>query len=427
TTDEGTPWRGVYRLPPGHLLTAGPGRGPDIRRWHSPAVPTRPATVAEAVEELRDRLTAVVADYVPATGAGVLVSGGIDSNSVLAVARRVAGTDRPVVGCSLVFPGEPHDESPWLDHLDRMAPEPVRRLLPPPYDWAGWRAWSAATLLPPLRPNAALAESAADVLHAHGIGTVLTGEGGDDWFGGGPLHWPGLARRGRLAGIWRSARRANGTTRHTASAVWGAGLRPLLPHARRTIVPPWLRADFVHRTQLADRLAASDAATRRASADPQSLRHRRATMPYGEWQREIIRDRHASRGLDWRHPLHDQRVIELLLGLPGDVLWRPGETKSLLRAAVADIAPPDIVRRQSKTSFAPPIAAAIRATGGARALAGHPLVTNGYVDLDAFVAGEDAALRCHDAGRPPPGPHAGLGAVWAVHSTATWFTAVGLS
>ncbi|HWH01559.1 MAG TPA: asparagine synthase-related protein, partial [Pilimelia sp.] len=199
TTRDETPFAGVHRLPAGHLLRARPGEPPTVRRWHDPS-PGEPLDVdrAEAARLLRRQLETVIAEHVPAT-TGVLVSGGLDSNTVLAVARRVVAPERDrVVGCSMVFPGQPHDESAWLDAVDRHHPEPVWRLVARDYDWSAWRDWSAASLLPPLRPNIAKSDPAVRLLAAAGIRGVLTGEGGDDWFGSGPLHWPGLLRRGQV-------------------------------------------------------------------------------------------------------------------------------------------------------------------------------------------------------------------------------------
>ena len=426
TRDDSTPFAGVHRLPVGHLLQVTAEGTVRVRRWHhqdrTPLRIDRPT----AVIELRQRLETVLADYVSPAGAGVLVSGGIDSTGVLGLARRVAG-DRPIAACALTFPGQPHDESGWLDLIDVHAgggDNAVRRLVPPAYDWPQWTGWSATSLLPPIRPNGAAIQATAGPLQAAGVHRVLTGEGGDDWYGGGPPHWAVQVGRGRPGPVWRAARAAYPGWKPSLSMFWYAGVAPLLPTVRRTPVPAWIGAGFAGRTRLAQRLRAADAAARRAVRDPVAARLARVDQPTWMWRTEAMRQRFAEGGVDLLHPLHDQRIVDLVARLPGEVLWRPDETKTLLRAAVADVVPPEILRRQSKAEFGGPVADAIRTVGGTRLLTGHPLVSEGYIHLPALRELEHRALACHDAGRRPRHAGEALGTLWAVLSTAVWFSAV---
>ena len=423
TTYDRSPFSGVRRLPAGHLLEVGAAGTVRVRRWYEPAVAPLALDRDAAAEELRGRLDTVVADYVAPAGTGVLVSGGIDSTAVLGLARRVAPPGS-VAGCALVFPGQPHDESAWLDIVDRYAGDPVYRLVARDYDWPKWTAWSAASLLPPVRPNAATMDAAVALFAASGVPRILTGEGGDNWFGGGPLHWAGQVAKGRLGSVWRAARHGYPSPRSTARMLWHAGAAPLLTAPRRNVVPAWIGPGFAARTGLAERLRAAEVAEHRSARDPVAARLARSHQPQSAWAAEGLRERCAGHGVDWLHPLHDQRVADLVLRLPGEVMWRAGESKSLLRAAVADVVPDAIARRQSKAAFGAPIAAAIRAIDGVRSLAGHPLVTEGYLHLPALRELENRALAHHDAGLRVRHRGESLGALWAVLAAAAWFTAV---
>ena len=423
TTHTETPFIGLRRLAPGHLLTAAPGRRPRVTRWHKPTPTAPPSDHGELIRWLRWTIETVVADHIPASGVGVLVSGGIDSNAVFAVARNIA-QDHRVEGYSMVFPGQDHDESRWLDLVDRGPSGPTHRLTPPAYDWSGWRAWSATSLLPPLRPNAALNDAVIATVAAAGLRQVLTGEGGDDWFGGGPLHWPALLRTGHAAQLIREVLTAYPRPRRAAGALWHAGIRPLLPNRRRPALPPWIRQGFASRVALADRLRQADLDLHRAARDPVTARVSRVGTTHGRWQLEGVRSRFDTYGVRWLHPLHDQRVTDLVLGLPPGVLWRHDQPKSLLRAAVTDLVPAGIVRRYSKTGFNTPIVEAIRAGGGVATLVDHPLVTGGYLDLAALRDLEHTVLARYDAGLRPRGAHEAVTSLWAVLSTTTWFSSV---
>ena len=166
--------------------------------------------------------------------------------------------------------------------------------------------------------------------------------------------------------------------------------------------PPWIAAGFAARTGLADRIGAADAAFRRSARDPATARLSRVHQPNAAWLGEVIRERSAERGVTRLHPLHDQRVTDLVMGLPSEMVWQPGMSKSLLRAAVAGVVPDAIARRQCKAAFGGRIAAALHSFGGVGSLANHPLVTEGYVNLPALRDLENVALAgarpCRRAG-----------------------------
>jgi asparagine synthase (glutamine-hydrolysing) len=68
--------------------------------------------------------------------------------------------------------------------------------------------------------------------------------------------------------------------------------------------------------------------------------------------------------LEARVPLLDHRLVELAFSLPGDELIRRGETKSVLRRALADLLPPRVRERRDKLGFVTPEARFLRAELG---------------------------------------------------------------
>ena len=87
--------RAVRRLPPGHLLVAGPG-GVRVERWARERPPAAGALRAQPLRELaaeaRERLAdSVRAHLVADVPVGVLLSGGVDSGGLAALAARELG------------------------------------------------------------------------------------------------------------------------------------------------------------------------------------------------------------------------------------------------------------------------------------------------------------------------------------------------
>jgi len=434
TTFHETLVGGVERLPAGQLAAAAVGRRPLRRRFDTlrsvVAAPT-PVDRDQAAAGLRPRLERAVAAAVDDDVTGVLVSGGVDSSSVTALAQRLAaaggspGRLRPV---AVTFPGEAHDESGWLDALDEHLGSRTLRLLPDAYDWERWRAWTALTWEPPPFPTAALLCGALRPLAEQGVRVVLTGEGGDDWFRGWRWHWPDLLRTGQVAALWRESGDGPPAPRHglrRATRVGREAAVPLLRPAPAARPPAWVERRWLARIGLRDRRRAAAAADASAFA---SHDHR------GRWQPaaarvvapvyEAAQQRHSSLGIDWRHPLHDRRVVEYVLALHGSVLLAATESKPLLRRAVGDLLPAPIRRREGKARFDAAFHDAYAGLGGIEALAGHAMVKEGWVDLAVARRHYRHAVARHRAGLTPSGPHESLVSFWPLFAAATWLDQV---
>lgn len=68
--------------------------------------------------------------------------------------------------------------------------------------------------------------------------------------------------------------------------------------------------------------------------------------------------------LEARVPLLDHRLVELAFSLPGDELIRRGETKSVLRRALADLLPAPVAARRDKLGFVTPESRFLRGSLG---------------------------------------------------------------
>lgn len=428
--------RGVERVPAGHLLEVAPGRAPASRPFTSllsVVPPLRATPLPVAAHALRTALEAAVRDAMPDGSVGIGLSGGVDSSAITGIASRWAsraGAPGRVVPISMVFPGRSHDESRWIDAVERHTGTPVLRVKPEPYDWDRWRQWTADSLDMPPRPNLALADAVRATARQEGLSVVLSGEGGDDWFTGWRSHWPDLWKAGRLGPLWRqtgagisprSLRYRLRVARHHARTPFPRGI------AGERLALPWIRAERLRGLDLDGRFAAA------ADADAalfQSHDHRerwrlavvRASLPLLDTARTF----YAGGGIDWRHPFHDRRVIEVALSTPGLTMYRPGETKPVLRAAVGDVLPESVRTRRGKAQFDLELVDAVEEAGGMGMLAGGPLVTDGWVDLGVAERAWTAAAAAARGGQQLADPQHGLVALWQLIGLDMWLARSGV-
>ena len=302
---ERTFWRGLRRLPPGHVLCA-TASSVSVHRWFRlPAGESR-------VEELRARLEAAIRARLDSEHPTMVhVSGGIDSSAIAALAVRL---QRPVVLAAGRYAGLDCDEGRFI--------EAARRTLPAPYrEWNG-----SATREPPMPPLAhpwvelQAGDADAEVELARSIGArwILTGHGGDELlFERGVFR--DLARRGNLTRLVREARLAPRYSTRTARFWLGDAVRGL----RRP-----------------------DAASHTQGATWNWL-----TAPHAAWMRDLQDHALARAGLAYRRPFLDGALAQFVLALPWRNRLPTGRMKALLRDAVADLLPAEIVERTEVTTF----------------------------------------------------------------------------
>jgi asparagine synthase (glutamine-hydrolysing) len=106
---------------------------------------------------------------------------------------------------------------------------------------------------------------------------------------------------------------------------------------------------------------------------------------------ELLRyeDRNSmAHSLEARVPVLDHRLVELAFSLPGDELIRRGETKSVLRRALADLLPSQVRERRDKLGFVTPESRFLRGELGdlaASVFASRSFRERGFVNAAAAV------------------------------------------
>src|SRR4051812_31810319 len=255
-------FREVRKLAPGHLLVW-EGGAPRLERFARPGpLPERHDDEAELVEELRARLRdSVRAHLVADVPVGVLLSGGVDSGVLAALAAQE--TSEPVRTFSIGFEEASFDELDGARAVSQRYGTIHRELVLRP---------DAALLLPaladafdePFADSSALPTYLVSQLAAEDVKVALSGEGGDELFGGYYTYVADLLaeRAGGLATLARPLVERLPTSTARASFdykakrfVRGAHLPPLeRHHAWKEIFAPDVRAELTGRRHAFDPL-----------------------------------------------------------------------------------------------------------------------------------------------------------------------------
>ncbi len=352
---------GISKLPAAHRLVyeAGSGRIDVAPYW---ALERR--DVRDDPDELRERLDrAVQSHLVSDVPVGAFLSGGLDSTTVVARAVQ-AGQDLPTFTVAY-RDGDRSD----LEHA-RIAAKAFRTRHSERIVEIGDRTEAlgraAEVYDEPLYDSSALAVAEAARLARAQVKVVLTGDGGDEIFGGYGWHEtvmryegmrgrlgpaaPLLSALGReiLQPLSRNPRwaRLAGSARLTGRSFIDRyfPVRGFFtgPEQRRVVGaaaedPAWLFRKFDRpELPLAHRLLFLDLHT--YLPDNGLMQVDRSTMACG---------------LEARVPLLDRQLVEYAFSLPADRILRPGRTKIAFREAIRPWLPEAILTR-SKAGFSPP-------------------------------------------------------------------------
>ena len=367
-----TIFRDARKLPPGHLLIWDNGRE-EIRRFARPA-PAAAADVrgegeAKLVEELRARLRdSVRAHLVSDVPVGVLLSGGIDSATLAALAA--AETVEPLRTFSIGFEERSYDELAdarlVAEHCGTLHRELVLRP-------------DAALLLPaladafdePFADSSALPTYLVSQLAAEDVKVALSGEGGDELFGGYYTYAADLLalRAGPLARLARPLVEALPSSSRKASLDYRAKrfvravhLPPLeRHHGWKEIFSAEARAELTGRR---DGLDPVDLLRSRfAETEGAELLARLQDVDLGLYLADdlLVKTDRASmaHSLEVRVPFLDPAVTSFALALPTRHKVRGLRKKILLRRAAASLVPERIAQGR-KRGFSIPAAAWLR-------------------------------------------------------------------
>ncbi|MCB0255199.1 MAG: asparagine synthase (glutamine-hydrolyzing) [Anaerolineae bacterium] len=377
------PWtifKHIRKLLPGHYLLAENGQVSIQRYWQLDFGPKTALSTAEAGEAilrlLEDSTRRRMISDVPL---GAFLSGGIDSSTVVALMSRVS--PEPVRTFSVGFEGNDfkNDELPYA------------RLVAERYGTRHEELWvrpHMADVLPklvhhygePFADGSALPTYYISQAARQQVTVVLTGDGGDELFGGYGWYqrFAAFDLRRELGQTWGDGlRRSAGYLRsrdlwHALGTVKGtAAWSGHLMHMERDPVTRYGQQTAYFQGDLRQRVYSSQVINALRTVDPlQVYRDRNGQTTGWEALNRIFYLDHTTYlpddilakvdiasmacSLETRPPFLDHRLVELAASLPVVAKVNNGQTKVLLRQVVADLLPHQILERP-KVGFGLPM------------------------------------------------------------------------
>lgn len=370
---------GIRKLPPAHYLEFDGARGTvsePTRYWDIPRGPAESGTsAAEWRERLRAALTEAVRSQLAAdVPLGVLLSGGLDSSVVTALAA--AGAPAPLRTFTVRFGDAGWDESAYARAVARRFGTDHTEVSVEP------RGVEALAELVE-RHGEPFADSSSIAMYylareaRRQVTVALSGDGGDESFGGYPRHAAlamseGMGPRGRRL-LSRLGRRM--APRAGRKSRWNAARR-FLTALDLDPLPRYLAWRSLFPAEDLAALATPEFAAAALADDPLTAwRGAIAGLESRPWvdramaidladylpndclaKADVASMRHS---LEVRSPMLDHRVVELARRMPADLKWRrrlgrPPQGKAVLREAFARHLPASILRR-GKMGFGVPV------------------------------------------------------------------------
>lgn len=357
-SDGSTFFADVSELPPAHVMVVGEEGVRTWRYWTANlATNMRYRTDAEYAEHFQTLLADSVACRLRTLSPPVvMMSGGLDSTSVAALAARQGQTDPSSTRLrtiSYVFDELQSCDERWF--MEAMSSRYNIEAIQIPGDDA-WPLRNVTTW--PLNPNTPegnlyrrLKERIYRVARDGGTRTVLTGVFGDELYAGAEYWLCDFLREHRFTQAWHESRlhiREQGlwdflkssALRRLPGARWLRELRP-------TPNPRWL-TDYARA-----KLPATDPWSDLVRVSHRPEQYDSVLGPYAaqDASEEIF---HASQfAIELRHPYRDRRLVEFMLAVPAYQLYSQGLYKHILRNAMKNILPERIRTRRRPTSLMP--------------------------------------------------------------------------
>jgi asparagine synthase (glutamine-hydrolysing) len=367
TPRDGSIFASVRKLPPGHLLTWTNGRMTIQPYWQLPVTETYRGSEADAVHQLRGVLTdAVRSHLVSDVPLGAFLSGGIDSSLVVGLMSETSSA--PVKTFSIGFNEPAFDE---LEHARRVARHfgtDHHELVVQP-DAIGILDRLISHFDEPFADSSAIPTWYVSEMARRHVTVVLSGDGGDELFGGYDRYVP----HPRVVAFDRYSPRALRRVAAIAAARLPHGVRGknFLRHVGRDDRGRYLDAIRFFGTDEKPALLTVDARRRMHAADAEHRLARRferyAELP---WPSQMMRfdmetylpddvltkvDRMSmAHSIESRVPLLDSGVVAFASTLPAALKIKNGRRKHVLKEVAAALLPQEILNRK-KQGFGVPL------------------------------------------------------------------------
>jgi asparagine synthase (glutamine-hydrolysing) len=367
TPRDGSIFKSVRKLPPGHLLTWTDGRLAIEQYWQMPVTESFAGSEQDAVQQLRAVLSdAVRSHMISDVPLGAFLSGGVDSSLVVGLMSEISAAR--VKTFSIGFDEPAFDE---LEHARRVADhfgtEHHEFVVKP--DGVSILDKLVSHFDEPFADSSAIPMWYVSEMARRQVTVVLSGDGGDELFGGYDRYLP----HPRVAAFDRFSPRALRRVAALAAAGMPHGARGknFLRHVGRTEQGRYLDAIRFFGADEKPALLTPDLQHAIGGPDPETrmARHfeRLAHLP---WASQMMRfdaetylpediltkvDRMSmAHSIEARVPLLDNEVIAFAATLPAAMKIKAGRRKHVLKEVAATLLPPSVLDRK-KQGFGVPL------------------------------------------------------------------------
>ena len=434
----------IFRLPPRHSMTVNREEARARSYWAlDPAREVRFKSDAEYAEAFRQLFTeAVRCRLRSAFPVGSMLSGGLDSSSVVCVARALLREDgnQRLHTFSATFDDVPEcDErgfinavlaqgglEPHFVRADRISPLTDLDRIFHHEDEAFWV------------PNLFMLWGGVyNAARQQGVRVLLDGCEGDITVSHGYAHLADLTRTGRW---WALMTEVGGLSKNLDASpwkiLWRLGIRPVVPEP---VVRTWrvlrkrqrpehdinsiTKPDFARRypglSQGIDDFSENP-------SRPVCLSTRShwddLTSGFNAYALEVADKATAAFSIEPRHPFYDRRLAEFCLALPPEQKLHQGWTRVIMRRALAGLLPDEIAWRGSKANLSQNFARGLLAFERETL---EDVILNDSQSIEAYV--DMAALRKTYDQYVSGGRYSDAETVWKAVTLASWLRHTGLT
>ena len=413
---------GIERLSPGHALELDAAGLRYWQYWDPIAEASDAPEAGDAVEAFVERFTeAVRCRLVGSERVGLLLSGGVDSGSIAAVAGKLRA-DGALVDVDVRTFSFAYDELTECDERETSGGI-VRHYDLASHDVPGDNEWPLRNVLahgpdedePYLYRTQQLMDTAIEHVARSGARVLLTGQHGDSVFGDWVFDYLDQARSLRLRSLWQDV------TAHSHregvphwSVVRDRLLRPLPPllwphHRLRPVrralraawhrgaprYPSWIDERFARRIGLTG-IVEFQSPSPDLRGHGRRARYARALSAEVERSTVLMERRLARVGLAYADPWADRRLLRFALSVPQGVLSPAGDNKGLVREAMRGIMPEPARIAMGKGSIEPLYRRGVLDRGTSTVFAlldGSRAAERGYVNGDRLREAYERFLR----------------------------------
>ena len=367
-------FRGIRKLPPASLLAIENGQVSERRYWQLPAAIDHQRSEAEWIDAVKARMEeSVRMQMVSDVPIGAFLSGGVDSSAVVGFMAR--HSERPIRSYAIGFKGGEaealYNELPYARRVAELFSTEHHEIVVKP---------DVVSLLPgllwhmdePLSDTAFITTFLVSEFARKDVKVILSGVGGDELFGGYRRYLGGhYAERFRRLPAW--VRKSASHVARRLPSDRHSGVLNTLRLAKGFLASAEMSPDERYRSYLQvlgrdaveslllDPVQAADplAAAFEMAGDGDDLNRMFAVDAETQLPDDLLMltDKMSMAvSLECRVPLLDHELVELAAAMPTAIKVRGGKLKYLMKAALADLLPDDIINRK-KRGFGTPMGA----------------------------------------------------------------------